>query len=65
VVHRFGVGTSGAQLAVVLDVDWKVWTNSVAYGLDEGSSSDRNDLQGDGHASTEEHIVGDCWRFGT
>src|SRR5882724_13311118 len=23
VVHRFGMGTSGARFAVVLDVDWK------------------------------------------
>jgi len=22
-VHRFGVGTSGTQLTVVLDIDWK------------------------------------------
>jgi len=23
VAHRFGMGTSGAQFAVVLDIDWK------------------------------------------
>jgi len=34
-------------------------TNNSACGLNEESSSDLNDLQGDGHASTEEHGVGD------
>ena len=27
----------------------------------KGLLSDRNDLQGGGHASTGEHVVRDCW----
>ena len=38
----------------------EVWTNSISCRLDEGSSFDWNDLQGDGHASTGEHVVRDC-----
>src|SRR5882724_7038749 len=57
VVHGFGMGTSGARFAVVLDVDWK--SRPIVLHTDE-SSSDRNDLQGDGRASTGEHVVGDC-----
>src|SRR5882672_7790761 len=35
-------------------------TNSSACGLGKESLSDRNDLQGGGRASVEEHVVGDC-----
>src|SRR5882672_10906167 len=38
----------------------EVRTNSSACRLGKESISDQSDLQGGGHASTEEHGVGDC-----
>ena len=56
--HRFCAGTGGARIAVVFDVGLK--SRPVVlhmYIRREGSSSGQSVLQGDGRASTEEHVV--------
>ena len=61
VAHRLGMGTGSARFAVVFNEVRKSRPVICSYGkLGKVSSVDRNVLQGDDHASAEEHGVISC-----